>query len=150
MYIVYIFYICLDKIIKLKLNIMNISVLKKILTSNEEYWILRKNNDTIGINPKSYKASIIMCAIPIEIEQGLKVDEIKLIDLEKLQSIHFSNIFLNQDYAPFQSCQSFYNITNAYPIPSNQKDFLIKALDLGSDDIWDYKLLIDEICVSES
>ena len=125
---------------------MNISVLEKILTSDEEYWVLRKDNEGYGINLQKFKPSIIMCVIPIEIKQGLKKEDIKLIDLEKLQSFYFSNIFLNEDYAPFQSSQSFYNITDAYSIPCYQKEFLIKALDLQSDDIWDYKCLIDELC----
>jgi hypothetical protein len=125
---------------------MNITILEKILTSEQEYWILRKNNDSNGISPQSFKPSVIMCVIPQEIKQGLKREEIKLTDLEKLQSICFVNIFLNEEYPPFQSGQNFYNITEAYPIPSNQKEFLIKALNLKSDDIWDYKCLIDEIC----
>ena len=129
---------------------MNISILEKILTSDQEYWILRKDNDSHGINAQSFKPSVIMCVIPQEIKQGLKREDIKLTDLEKLQSSYFSNIFLNEDYPPFQSGQSFYNITDAYPIPSKQKEFLIKALDLKSDDIWDYKNLIDEVCSNEA
>ena len=128
---------------------MNISILEKILTSEHEYWILKKNNDTYGINAHSFKPSVVMCVIPQKIKQGLKREEIKLIDLEKLQSSYFFNIFLNEDYAPFQDGQDFYNITKAYPIPSNQKEFLTKALNLNSDDIRDYKNLIDEVCFNK-
>jgi hypothetical protein len=127
---------------------MNVSILEKILTSEQEYWILRKNNDTYGINAQSFKPSVIMCVIPKEITQGLKREDIKLTDLEELQSIYFTNIFLNEDYPPFQSGQDFHNITEAYPIPCKQKEFLIKALALDSDDIWDYKKIIDEICIN--
>ena len=129
---------------------MNISILEKILKSEQEYWVLRKNNDRHGINRQSFKPSIIMCVIPPEIKQGLKRDDIKLTDLEKLQSSYFSNIFLNEDYPPFQIGQSFYNITDCYPIPSKQKEFLVKALSLESDDIMDYKKLIDEVCSNKA
>ena len=64
-----------------------------------------------------------------------------------MEKIHLNgNIFLNEDYAPFQIKQNLTNVVEVYPIKCNQKEFLKQALILESDDIWEYKKIIDELC----
>jgi hypothetical protein len=59
------------------------------------------------------------------------------------------NVYLNESYAPFQLGVNLYHVTEVFPIPSRQREFMIKALELKSHDIYDYKKLIDEICIDQ-
>lgn len=132
-----------------KINKMeNIKFLSQVLTTAHEYWIVAKKNEynTIARSGRD-KDSIIFLAIPKDVKRNIPYDAIRLVDLEKLQkSAMDCNVFINESYAPFQIGQHFYDIFEGYPIERNQKEFLIKALELKSDKIWDYKVLIDEIC----
>ncbi len=126
---------------------MNVDILEKILTDKHQYWLIKKKNKNVGINTQKFKSSIIMIVIPQKIKQELKRNEIKLTDLERLERIYLDgNIFLNEDYAPFQIGQNLTNVVQVYPINCNQKEFLKQALILESDNIWDYKKIIDELC----
>ena len=127
---------------------MNVNVLETILTSECEYWLLRKENKN-NCNDE-LQPSIIMVVIPYRINSGKKRNDIKLIDLEELESIDLNgNIYLNQPYAPFQANVRLFNVTDAYPISCSQRDFLIESLHMDSDDIWKYKELIDKLSASE-
>lgn len=129
----------------------NINFLSKILSTDHEYWIVAKKNEynTIARQGRD-KDTIIYLTIPKNIERNIKYDEIKLVDLERLQKANMDcNIFLNESYPPFQIGQSFYDIFDGYPVERNQKQLLIKALELESDNLWDYKKLIDEVCKEE-
>ena len=126
---------------------MNIDILEKILTNEQPYWLVKKENKSVGINSQVFKPSIMMIIIPQKIEQGLSRDEIKLTDLERLQRVYLdSNVFLNEDYSPFQLGQTLVNVVEVYPIKCNQKEFLKQALILKSDSILDYKKIIDKLC----
>lgn len=127
---------------------MNTKVLEKILTTDEQYWIIRKDENSTGFNAQKFTNSIIMCTIPENIKQGKKREEITIVDLEELQGCNHTNIYLNSDTPPFQLFQNFYRVTDCYPITCNKKEFLIKALLLDSDDIWDYKKIIDELLLN--
>lgn len=125
----------------------NLDFLVELLVSDYEYWVVSKRNES----PKSdhFKDSIMLIVIPLNIDRGLKRDEIKLSDLERLlhATIH-GNIFLNEDYPPFQYGQSFYNIHMGFPVTSEIYQFMIDALALKSDDIFEYKKLI-KTCLIE-
>jgi len=126
---------------------MNVDILEKILTNKHQYWLIKKENKSVGINTQNFKPSIIMVIIPQKIKQELKRNEIKLIDLERLERIYLDgNVFLNKDYAPFQIGQSLTDVVEVYPINCNQKEFLKQALILESDDMLEYKKIIDELC----
>ncbi len=130
----------------------NINFLSKILSTKHEYWIVAKKNEYNTISRKSRdKDSIIFISVPINIKIGVEYNDIKLVDLEKLQKANIDcNIFLNDNYPPFQMNQNLYNIFDGHPIESKQKLCLMKALELDSDNLWDYKKLIDEVCKTES
>lgn len=123
---------------------MNINLLETILTSECEYWVIQKeNSDSQG---DELQPTIMMIAIPITIDLGKKRGEIKLIDLEKLNSTNLDgNIILNQNYPPFQAQQTLNNVSSLFPIPHEQKEFLIQALKFVSDDIRRYEKIITDL-----
>lgn len=126
----------------------NTDFLCKVLTTDHEYWVVAKKNEIREYGDwKRIEDSIIFISIPYNIERNIHRDEIRLNQLEKLQnsSIH-CNVFLNEPYAPFQVGQSFYNIINGYPIESNQKEFLSKALMLKKGSLLKYKEIYESLC----
>lgn len=122
---------------------MNTSLLEKILTSNYEYWVLKKEYGDGSTPP------IIFCAIPLEVPRGLKRENIRLIDLEQLYRIDIENVFLNKNISPFQIRVNLSSVTEAYPVTCNSKEFLKRALQLESNDIRDYVKLINELSEKE-
>lgn len=122
----------------------NLDFLKEILMSKHEYWVVAKKNEsrTLArtITGEDY---IILTCIPYSIRRGLTYEEITLKDLEDLQRVEMQNIYLNTDYPPFQTGQSFYEVYKGFPITSDVQKFLIKSLSLESNRLWDYKELIE-------
>lgn len=123
----------------------NINFLKEILMSTECYWVVAKKNEVSHFSRvERADDSIIFIAIPHDIERGLPYEEITLKALENLQRLYCDqNIFINGNYSPFQTGQTFYNIYKGFPV-SNPKEFLIQALALQSSELWDYKKLLDQ------
>jgi hypothetical protein len=113
--------------------------------TEDEYWIVAKTNESryYGSTQRD-KDSIILTCIPYNFRRGLKRDEILVCEVEKLQHSDLMNIHINVNYAPFQSGMIFYNVYTGYPIKCNVKEFMIKALELKSDDICDYKELAEK------
>lgn len=123
----------------------NIDFLTKILVNGEnEYWVVAKKDYVNQYGSiKRLPDQIIMLCIPHNIQRGLSREEIKLVDLERLKNVSIDcNVFLNTEYSPFQLGQTFYEIYNGFPITCKPKDFLIEALALKSDNIYDYQDLI--------
>lgn len=126
----------------------NISFLTEILTSDHEYWVVAKQcMASVYGRYERQKDQILFICIPQQIDRGIKRDEIKLTQLENLRSIEVvGNLFLSDDYTPFQVGQTFYSIYKGYPIPTGYVNAFVKrALELKSTEIWDYKKIIDEI-----
>ena len=120
----------------------NINFLKKVLMSESkhEYWIVAKRNEYNTIARKGRdKDSIILCVIPNNIPREVKDKEILLSQLEDLRNAEMQNIFINEPYAPFQTGQTFYNIYEGFPIKTDVKKFMMQALALRSDSIYDYE-----------
>lgn len=121
----------------------NIRFLKEVLMSEEEYWIVaRKNYASQYGEMKQTSDDVLIITIPYEIRRGLAPENILLSDAEKLQSIELPNIFVSNEYPPFQRGITMYNIYNGYPIKDNIKEFMMKALALGSKDLYDYAELL--------
>jgi len=119
----------------------NIRFLTEILMSTEEYWVAVKEDQ--WASGKSDR-SVWLISINPRIRRGLKKDEILLTDLEALRSSEPSNISLSNSYAPFQLGISMYNFTQGYPVTSDVRQFLIDALAIQSNDIYDYQALIKQ------
>lgn len=129
---------------------MNIDFLVKVLTSNQHYWIVAKRNESNSlVGGGRRKDSIIYIAIDYKIPLDLKRESILLTDIERLErSDLICNVFINDSYPPFQVGQSFHEIYEGYPIEGvYAKDFLLEALKLNSDSIWDYKKLLESMQV---
>lgn len=124
---------------------MNIDFIKKVLMSTAEYWIVAKaRRYSEGLTIKRDTDDIMLIAIPKDIKRGLRYEEITLQEVEKLSCSYVEqNISINSDYSPFQNFIQFNGIYSGYPVEYNVKEFMIKALQLKSNDIHDYKDLIE-------
>lgn len=115
---------------------MNIDFIKEVLMSRSEYWVVARKVNNYD--------QIILIVIPKDIKRGLNYEEITLQDVEKLHGSYIEqNVFINTDYPPFQQNISFSDMYKGYPINSKIKEFMIKALELKSDNIYQYKALIE-------
>ena len=119
----------------------NLRFLTEILMSDAEYWVALKVDEW---SSGKHDKSVWLISINPKIRRGLKKDEILLTDLEALRSSEPSNISLSNSYAPFQLGISMYNFTQGYPITTDVRQFLIDALALQSQDIYDYQSLIKQ------
>ena len=131
---------------------MNIDFIKEILMSTAEYWIVAKETEYREyFETKRGKDQIVFIAIPKDIKRGLKYEEITLQEVEKLHNAYIEqNIFVNTDFAPFQQYITFRDMYKGYPIEYKVKEFLLKALDLKSDELYKYKALIEVEPVNEA
>ena len=131
---------------------MNIDFIKEILMSTAEYWIVAKKTEyREDFEMKRGKDQIIFIAIPKDIKRGLKYEEITLQEVEKLHNAYIEqNIFLNTDYPPFQQYITFRDMYKGYPVEYKIKEFMLKALDLKSSELYDYKALIEVEPVNEA
>lgn len=115
----------------------NIDFLEKILTTNYEYWIVSKKE--IWSTGKA-DFSVWFISVPYIINRGIKREDVKLIELRDLQGMEVPNISLSEDYPPFQYGITFYNLWIGFPLLSGSpKEFLKKALEIKSKDIFVYK-----------
>lgn len=132
---------------------MNIDFIKEILTSTAEYWIVAKKTEYREHfeTKEGCKDLIVFIAIPKDIKRGLKYEEITLQEVEKLHSAYIEqNIFINTDFPPFQRGVTFSDMYKGYPIEYKIKEFLLKALDLKSDKLYEYKTLIEAEPINEA
>lgn len=124
----------------------NLDFLKKILTTEHEYWIVAKRTSFNDCGRfKRGNDHILIITIPTSVRRGLKSEEILLDDVYKLfNSSIDQNIFLDNDYPPFQRSISWYDVYTGFPITKKIKEFTIEAMLLGSNDIYEYKKILDE------
>ena len=119
--------------------------------STAEYWIVAKKTEYRDcFETKRGKDQIVFISIPKDIKRGLKYEEITLQEVEKLHNAYIEqNIFINTDYPPFQQYITFRDIYKGYPIEYKIKEFMLKALDLKSSELYEYKALIEVEPVNE-
>ena len=131
---------------------MNIDFIKEILMSTAEYWIVAKKTEyREAFEIKRGEDQIVFIAIPKDIKRGLKYEEITLQEVEKLHNAYIEqNIFINTDYPPFQQYITFRDIYKGYPVEYKIKEFMLKALDLKSNELYEYKALIEVEPVNEA
>jgi len=126
---------------------MEINFLKKVLMSNADYWVVAKRNSYRNFAKwKQGEDSIMLVSFP-GIEVNLKYEEITLKHIEDLYKAKLDfNIFLNEDYPPFQFGQSLYDVYDGFPLENTPvKKFLIAALQLGSNLLYEYEDLRKQI-----
>jgi hypothetical protein len=118
--------------------------------SDVEYWIVAKM-DYINRYGSTERCDdqIIFISIPQGIRRGLKREEIFLTDLEKLGGSYIDcNIYLNQDYPPFQRGQTLSDVYIGFPVEfvrEKTKQFMIDILTINSRSIYDYYELIKKL-----
>jgi len=125
-----------------------IDMLKKILMSEEEYWIVaRKETAREYGHTVRLKDLILFIAIPHETPRNLKYEELTVAEVEKLDRAYIEqNIPINSSYPPFQRGITLYDVYEGYPIRGAlARQMLIEALALHSDEIYDYKNLIEKL-----
>jgi len=120
---------------------MNVTMLSQILMSKEGFWIGQKEN---YFNHSD--RSIIMFVIPSAIRRGMNEDEIRIKDLRNLEyTVLDGNVFLCEDFPPFQQQQKLLDIEIVTPVTCNKQEFLKQALNLDSNNFAVYEKLIEEI-----
>jgi hypothetical protein len=125
----------------------NLNFLKQIITEEHEYYVVAKKNEYLHfgeLDRQKDSIALIVILYSESFRRGVKPDEILLNEIENLRNVSdVPNIYINENYAPFQQGFSLYNVYNGFPIKGNIKEFLIKALALQSDSIYDYKELAE-------
>lgn len=119
---------------------MNIDFLKEVLTTEYEYWVVAKEEHKYEYSKSVRdKDSILFIAIPNNVRRGLKYEEITLKDIEVLnRSDADQNIYLSEDYSPFQRHIKFSGFYRGYPVKSDYKNALKELLELKADSIYEY------------
>lgn len=125
----------------------NYEFYSQILQEDAEYWVVAKEvNSRQFFETKREKDDILFISLPHEITTGQKLEDIKYTDLEKIKHMDIPcNVFLSNNYSPFQVGQTFYNIYRGFPVKNKIKEFFLEAQKLNSPDLWDYEKLYKEI-----
>lgn len=120
----------------------NNSFLSRILQGNATYWVIVKREIYAHLPQKE---SIWFFAIPDGLSVGLKYENILLKDVEELGDKHIlQNIPLSDPYPPFQYGISLHDAIDGFPIESGSiKEFIAKALIVGTNNLEDYRKLLD-------
>jgi len=128
---------------------MDLDIIKEILTKKDEYYIGAKKTYRLeNGTEKIGKDQIILFAIPPQIARNIKVNDIKLSEVEALNDCYIdNNIFLNNDYPPFQLGINFSKIYAVYPLTDVKKinKLMLEALKLESSKLDDYIDLIKKL-----
>ena len=128
---------------------MRSDLLKQILETDHVYWVVAKENTANEYCRTVRKDdSILFIAIPQNVKRGSKYEEITLKEFEDLKHLYMdSNIFLSpENYPPFQLYISFSSLHDGFPITIHNKninEFIVKAIELKSTDIYKIKELHD-------
>lgn len=128
---------------------MNVDLMKQILMANTDYWVFARRV-THSDGKQHGPDEIFMASIPQSINKNTKYEDITLKQVEDLNIIRLDcNVFINVNYPPFQVGISFYEVWKGIPIKSHGKEFLRKALELQSDDIYDYECLAKRVDIDK-
>lgn len=125
---------------------MNIDFLKQLMTSDCYYWLVAKEcHASSGRGLERIADDILLVGIPYE-NRPYKLEDIRLLDLEKFQKMEIpANIFISEPFPPFQTGQTLYRVYSGMPLNDiDITSFMIEALQLKSKSLWDYKPLIDK------
>ena len=132
----------------------NANFLSKILTSDCRYFIVAKENYTNEYSRRVRKDdSILLVSIPFNFSVDSKLEDLKFVEIQKLNDSYAeTNIILNAGYFPFQIGIRFSDFYTGFPLSAIEgngwcfdfKPFLIEALSLESNSIYDYEKLAIE------
>lgn len=126
----------------------NADFLVKILSSSNEYWVICFRYT--GASNVEF-SSIAIIGIPYSVTLNRPVDEIRYKELDKLRDVHLHNIFLSENYPPFQQNINLYSAVDGFPITCNKKNFLKAAIQMSpSKDLFDYKELHKSLVEEET
>lgn len=122
---------------------MHIDFLKQVISTTHDYWCVAREDHASNCGRyERIKDQIIFLSIPKDIPRGVEPKEILLSDAEKLERSNMDcNIFLNEPYAPFQIVQTFRGVYRAFPVIEKQREFIIAAMQMEVDDLYEYEKL---------
>ncbi len=112
-------------------------IYKRIIESDDSYWVLARETSyrDMGETKRGHD-DIIFVAIPQTIRRNTKYENILLKDIETLEKASMDcNIFLSEDFSPFQIGQSFRNVYDGFPIAENIKEFAIRAMSTSKHEL---------------
>ena len=125
---------------------INRYLLKKLLESDIDYWVVSKINDVHG---KREEDSIFLIGIPRQLMgyRGRSVNNITLGELDKISNLEVSNISFNE-YNPFQWGIVLGSLDDGFPVklkPDEFKTFLSNCLAVNSSNLYDYKGILNDL-----
>lgn len=121
---------------------MNLSLLKSILTTEHEYWILLRRVEYTD----KHQDYVMFVSIPRGIDRLVPVNEILLSQIEKLNGCYVDqNIHLNYDYPPFQTGINMRECISGFPITVDKKQFLTACLIADKTDYYGYERIHEEM-----
>lgn len=128
----------------------NLPFLEKILASTAEYWVVAKENHYREYGEsKRGSDDIILIGISSEVAvRPTKIDDLIIGDVRKIGNYPLKkNIYLTGNYGPFQYGLVLSSFYDGFPIEDGVpvKEFIIKALQLESNDWLEYKKLAESI-----
>lgn len=123
---------------------MQIDFLKKVMMSDSEYWVLKKEGIENHLTKEINEGGVFFVAI---LKETKKYDEIMLKDLELLANTEIiTNVCLSKNYPPFQLYQFVKDFYDGFEIKENINQFFKEAINLKSKDYYDYYNLYEKIC----
>jgi hypothetical protein len=127
---------------------MHYDFLNKMLQANETYWCVAKMNlvNRLGRNER-LDDQIALIAIPYGTNMGIPANDVTFRQIEDLGRAKVDNVFLSEDYPPFQIGITMYDVYDGFPIEGKYaKEFLKQALTLKTTQgIYGYKELYKTI-----
>jgi hypothetical protein len=114
----------------------NAEFLARILSSHSTYWCICFRYD--GAMSHEF-ITVALVAMPPSV-QFTKEEDIKFNDLKTLRTLDLPNVFLSENYPPFQFSINLYNAHDGFPIECNVKSFLKDAINAEpKKDLYYYK-----------
>lgn len=130
----------------------NLDVIKQILMSEAEYWLIAKKNYVMRYHElERIEDQIYFVSFPETIPRGLKYEEIKLKHVEQLYNTEIEcNIMLSEPYVqPFQVGITLRDVWKAIPVEAEAREFLTAALNKPNGDIYYYESLYHQIIANK-
>lgn len=126
----------------------NADFLAKILSSHETYWVIQFR--MIGASNHEF-VTVAFVAMPTSVHLDTKEDDIRYKDLRDLQRVELPNVYLSEDYPPFQCNITLYDAHDGFPVICNKRNFLRAALNMSrTKDLYDYKALHESLLEEET
>lgn len=115
----------------------------------DEYWILSKRNPGNSTS-SDFPDDVVLAVVSSGVAYKTNYLDLTIREVEEIKNKDLAgNIFLTSGYAPFQTGQRLSDFYDGFPLKDvNILDYMVKALELDSRDIYQYVELMEEMAVT--